>query len=802
MRQLPQNLNSTSEQLGSNLNNVGNFTGASTVNLRGLGSESTLILIDGKRIGYNGFLGGVTDISKIPLSMVERIEVILDGASAIYGSDAVGGVVNIITRKDYQGVELDLNFVWPDGGSYDETRGTIAGAFELEGTRFRVNYSRSGHSGLDGADREASLVDRAQSPGPMYDIRFCCAADGSSFPVVYRLDGNVITLGEYGALSPEDQARATAEHYLVLPQGFNENSSLNDITQFGMPDWGSEAQAGIHILPEETRDNISASVERDFGPQLSATAHVRYETRDTTYNRGYVSLSGQSLNGANPFNPFGRPVHVRAQRRDMGALSTESQSGTLNWGIDLEGSFDDNWDWEAGFGISSEDTDSERVNTLDLGALGPGLNSNGLPRSQFLFGETAESCAEKGGAFSFGFCRVTLPPIPPISPWGDLSPYIIPSLLAGSTNGQTRFDALVRGALWTMPAGDVRVMVGYSRHNTTLDSHSEFQLGTVDSSPLSDVAVFNTEAERANQAVYTEALVPLLDEISLSLSARWDSYDKADVTYRETDLGTESTPDIADPGDATTWGAGLVITPMESFRFRVNLQTAFVAPQLNQLLRTTSERAAQPFRGLLVQNPDGTLTFAETLILDGGNPDLKSETAETVSVGAEFNPVDVPGAWRKGYLEQDALRRPHQPGGQLHYRPRQPTHQHDVFGSGRHMVPRSPVDQRVVGRPLRYGLRNLLLDAQRLRRLDRAIQAFQDRQVRDRRGSRDGPAGQRPGAHVQQHGGRDGIRVGDHGPGDLAPSYRGGGERRLLDPVRDGQDDRRRDDHVPTADDR
>lgn len=648
MRQLPQNLNSTSEQFGSNLNNVSNFTGASTVNLRGLGSESTLILIDGKRIGYNGFLGGVTDISKIPLSMVERIEVILDGASAIYGSDAVGGVVNIITRKDYQGVELDLNFIWPDGGAYDETRGTIAGGFDLEGTRIRLNYSRSGHSGLDGADREASLSAQEELfPGPQYDIRFCCTQEGMSFPVVYRLDGNVITLAEYNALPPEDQARATNENYLVLPDGFNENSSLNSITEFGMPDWGREIWRGYHILPEETRDSISTSVERDFGPRLSATAHVRYETRDTTYNRGYVSLTGQSLNGRNPFNPFRRPVHVRGQRPDMGAASTESQSETLNWGLDFEGSFDDNWDWEAGFGVSSEDTDSERLNTLDGGVLNPGLNSNGLPRSQFLFGETAESCAEKGGTFSFGFCRVTLPPIPPVSPWGDLSPYVIPSLLAASTNGQTRFDALVRGALWTMPAGDVRVMVGYSRHNTTLDSQSEFALGAVDSSPLSDVAVFNTEAERANQAVYTEALVPLLDDISLSLSARWDSYDKADVTYRETDIGTESTPDIADPGDATTWGAGLVVTPMESFRFRVNLQTAFVAPQLNQLLRTTSERAAQPFRGLLVQNPDGTLTFAQTLILDGGNPDLKPETADTVSAGVEFNPVELPGLGAK-----------------------------------------------------------------------------------------------------------------------------------------------------------
>ena len=202
------------------------------------------------------------------------------------------------------------------------------------------------------------------------------------------------------------------------------------------------------------------------------------------------------------------PPRRRARRR-IGASISKAQ-------------FNDDWDWEAGFGVSSENTDSDRLNTLDNSVLQLGLNSNGLPGSQFLFGETAESCAEKGGAFSFGFCRVPTPPIPPISPWGDLTPYIIPSLLAASTNGQTRFDALVRGGLWTMPAGEVRVLLGYSRHATSLDSESEFTIGIVDESPISDVASFNTEAQRSNQALYTEALVPLAeDRLSLSLSARW-----------------------------------------------------------------------------------------------------------------------------------------------------------------------------------------------------------------------------------------------------------------------------------------
>ena len=263
LRQLPQNSNPTAERYGSNLNTVNNFTGASTVNLRGLGSESTLILVDGKRIGHSGFLGGVTDVSTIPLSMVERIDVLLDGASAIYGSDAVGGVINIITRKDYQGIELDLNYSRPSDDSYDEWFGTISGGFLLGDTRIRASYNHSGHSGLDGADRQATLFQRSIFSGPQFDIRLCCLADGTSLPILYRLDGDNLTLREYNALSPEDQSRATAETHAVLPAGFNQDSSVDEITQFGLPDWGVETQAGIHVLPENQKDGFMFSIDRD-----------------------------------------------------------------------------------------------------------------------------------------------------------------------------------------------------------------------------------------------------------------------------------------------------------------------------------------------------------------------------------------------------------------------------------------------------------------------------------------------------------------------------------------------------------
>ena len=245
-----------------------------------------------------------------------------------------------------------------------------------------------------------------------------------------------------------------------------------------------------------------------------------------------------------------------------------------------------------------------------------------------------------------------MPPIDSINPFGDLTPYFNEALLADSTNEQTRLDALLRGGLWGMPAGEVKLLLGYSWHKTVLNSQSEFQVGVVDASPIGDIDTFHTDARRANQALFAEALVPLVDKLTLSLSGRWDSYAKPEVEYRDAEEGSESAEDISDPGTKTTWGAGIVFTPIDDIRLRVNAQTAFVAPQLNQILRRTSERTASGFRGLLIQNPDGSLSFADVLIEEGGNSELAPETADTLSAGIELNPRFLPGLGLKATWNQ------------------------------------------------------------------------------------------------------------------------------------------------------
>jgi len=108
-------------------NESANFTGSSSLNLRGLGPDATLTLLNGARLPYDGLVQA-TDVASIPIAAIERLEILLDGASAIYGSDAVGGVANIILRRDFDGVDLNARYGLATDGGYGQVQlGGVAG---------------------------------------------------------------------------------------------------------------------------------------------------------------------------------------------------------------------------------------------------------------------------------------------------------------------------------------------------------------------------------------------------------------------------------------------------------------------------------------------------------------------------------------------------------------------------------------------------------------------------------------------------------------------------------------------------
>ena len=667
LRQLPQNQNPTTEQFGQRLNTGTNFSGASTVNLRGLGSESTLILVDGKRIGASGILGGVADVSSIPLAMVDRIEVVLDGASAIYGSDAVGGVVNVITKKDYEDVTLNLNLDFPSDMAYNEFRAGIAATQNMGNMRVSGSFNHAVESGLDAADRDESIFQQSIFPGPQFDVYWL-----SNLPIFYRLDNNNITIAEYNALTSEDRSRAVPVTAAVLPPDWTSSSSLDSIDQFEGPNWGSETQKGYSVIPQASKTSISGSVEFALSDMISAMFDLRYQGRTTTFEEGYITLTGlegsMRVHADNPFNPFGTTVSVRGQRRDIDARPyTETDTSTLDWTASIQGDLNDAWSFEGSFGQTTTTLDAGRYNQLNSDALRAGLNNDGVtPVWRFLFyRRTPEECAARGGEYRFvgelGECRILEAPPDPVDPWGgDLSDYILDTpLMYRSENALTRLEGLVRGELFSLPGGKIRALGGFSWSNVLLETITEFPVGAVESFPASNFRPrVNDLVERGNSSFFVELSVPLIGEdnataglegLVLSFSARYDTYDTPEVTLNRFDqISLDASDLVADIGGKTTWGGGLVYTATDSIRVRFSGQSSFVAPQLHYLFAVPSEHeylvywlgGGNPVR--LIQ-PDGSTQWPEHLtILGGGNPDLVPETADSLSFGIDFRIPSVP----------------------------------------------------------------------------------------------------------------------------------------------------------------
>jgi iron complex outermembrane receptor protein len=165
VRRLPQNFGDVTENTISGVagnSQSQNAVGGSGVNLRGLGSDATLVLVDGRRIAPGNYSGNFVDVSLIPLSAVERIEVIPDGASAIYGSDAVGGVINFIMRRDFDGAETRVRYGTVNHGNHrDISAGQTMGRSWAGGSGL-VSYEYSDSTPLSAADRSYSKS--AQQP--------------------------------------------------------------------------------------------------------------------------------------------------------------------------------------------------------------------------------------------------------------------------------------------------------------------------------------------------------------------------------------------------------------------------------------------------------------------------------------------------------------------------------------------------------------------------------------------------------------------------------------------------------------
>ena len=615
--------------------------GVSGANLRGQGADATLVLLNGRRVATHGLRGQAVDLNSIPFAAIDRVEVLRDGASAVYGTDAIGGVINFITRSDYQGIAVNAGFdVTQDGGGNIYTYSLLGGIGDLDSDRWNawgtLNYKRN--EILLGSDRDFSNTfqrNRGLSP----DTR------GTPFATVTNATGGLIT----GSLvDPAGGANQTLVNILNLPGATGCESGGDMMGPYAYDIWGvpgskyacawdypaaqvmQQPQESVQFLGRATfkiNDRHQVYFEamgshvksnRQFEAQqiTSSTSTAASALGPTTwyplnaYTQATYDMVYNAL--ADYFGTanltYGRPIAYRWRCEVCGPRQIQTTTDAYRALVGLEGSIG-KWDYTAGLSRAS----SESSSVLGSGyyftpafkaALGSGLlNPFLMPgQAQDPAGVALLQAASAAGV-----------------------------KLYGGTSTVTTLDASFTGGLgFSLPGGEVQAAVGAEVRR------EEFEFGSVkDGIVLDNSYIFGAPFDATNnmpkvhrdvKAAYVETYLPLLNSLDVTLAVRRDEYDGFGGT--------------TNPKYSFKW------QPMDALAFRGAYSTGFKVPEFTKLFSGITE---SPYTGFDLADPascpGGVASPApgceaiQPNVLTGGKVDLRPEESKQKSFGVVIAPT-------------------------------------------------------------------------------------------------------------------------------------------------------------------
>lgn len=496
-----------------------NTAAGSSINLRGLGTGSTLVLLNGDRPPLGGFSGIFSDVSMIPASAIERIEIVADGASAIYGSDAVAGVVNIIPRSNFSGAESRLRVATADGDAEDVV------ASQLLGTRWRTGHAMIAYEFYRrtrlGASARAYATDDLRAYGGT-DNRNRFASPGT----IIAANGQIFAI-------PAGQDGRNLEASDLIPNQFNPGN-----------DWDQ-----ADLLPDQRRHSVYGAARQEVMPGFDLYARGLYSSRSFEKRERAISNATRTVPVTNPFyvDPIGTRQPVRVQYSFVDDLGPETTSGRVEayglslgaaaelgrWSIDLHGTW------------GRQDEERRIDNRINTARLAAALADPDPATAYTLFGSG-----------------------------GTNSPAAI-ARIRGSTsagNGGSVWSAALRadGPLVALPAGDVRLAVGTEyreeryRARPTISDVSTLAPVTLAPIDLPDPRNVRAAYGELSIPVFGEGLdLPGLHGLDLSAALRAERY---------SDFGATTNPKL-----------GIAWEPIRGATLRGTWGKSFRAPNFNNL---------------------------------------------------------------------------------------------------------------------------------------------------------------------------------------------------------------------------
>jgi iron complex outermembrane receptor protein len=537
-----------------------------SVNLRGLGPDKTLVLINGRRMPGSGTEGGeIQNLTMIPLAAVERVEILRDGASAIYGTDALAGVINVILRKDYEGIHLAADWGRPTQTGGDEDAYSITGG--IGGAKGNVTFSFSAERRDIVFNADRSFTEEATSAAGFPGSYFAyLATDDPRNPT-----GGFVPLG----LFPDPRCPEELNSDPRYP-----NSELRD---FGTPDGQGQCRYNFASVSATEAGNDTKSffvtANYDITPNTTFFAQGLFSHNESFGRFAPSPIFGlqwsqdddnNPTNPANPTNADGDPfagqsfgfdtdgdgvddfqvegpfdLSVFYRNVPTGPRDGNFEDDLLDYLAGLEGSFD--WlggmDWQIGAQWSQTTTNSAGSGIILEGALNRAVENGALD----LFGvqdASNENIAAQASQVSFTDARDT-------------------RFRIASGDGQIGFDAFQLGN------GPVPVVLGFEYRDEEFDEFIDEQ--TKAGNNLGSAGqVVPVSAGRVVKSLFAETAIPVLASLEANFAVRYDDYN---------DFGTTVNPK-----------ASLAFRPLDVLLMRATYGRGFQAPDMFDLYKAPSSR--------------------------------------------------------------------------------------------------------------------------------------------------------------------------------------------------------------------
>ena len=608
----------------SNATGAGTSTyGNSTLSLRGLESARTLVLVNGRRMATFANGSSAVNINTIPLSAIERVEVLKDGASSIYGSDAMAGVVNFILTKSFNGVELGVTAGTPttSGGGQNSKFSLTAGTAK-EGSPFSAAVSLSMEKETVLFAKDRSYAATGNNP-PFYNANATGQGniEGAVFPGKFPADrqpgfGGSPASG-YGNPNA-DAGTCSAINMFLFPRATNK---ISPVTGKGAPYCQFDSAPFVGLIPERELTNFTANLGFKVTPAIELFSDIIYSksTNVTTFQASPLRrsfavtdtrLAAEGIDPSLIIYPS-NPNYPTAYLTKYGYTALIGQPLAITSRV-----FD--------FG-GRQSTDIATQTRLVVGAKGTVWNQD--YEVAFMTNSSKIEGKLTGGYFSIGdYNKIINDPSNNWNPWitggaqtGALAAklksaeYLGPSLDAESKN--QGFDAKIGGEMFSLPGGAAQYAVGFQTRSESLVRTPAPKPETGDISGAGG-STFAIDKDRTTSGLFAEINLPLFKTVEATVSFRSDRY---------SDFGTADTYKVSG-----SW------QPVPEFKLRTSYNTGYRAPALVELYQPQVLGSTEQFND---DGPGGTgQTDLQVNGITGGNDKLKPETSTSQSIGFVFAP--------------------------------------------------------------------------------------------------------------------------------------------------------------------